>query len=228
MGPNGGSVAMDSGTGKNIHIITGRKIRMIECNAKCRYLKKLSCSGTLWQAFNLSWGPIPSYDPHTPPYPLYTCIHYTLLIPIHTGKGGRGRRANQRKGYRGNSSQSRSKTPTWLTVSPVDKLYYTPVKTTFRVWCLYSYLVHESQNTIWKNYWSFFLNSDLKCLMPPPTVVGGSWAGEAMMPYRSHCGWNTEGCSTKKLATQVKSIFAVLGQQKKPKKNMVYGTGPYA
>jgi hypothetical protein len=29
------------------------------------------------------------------------------------------------------------------TVSPVYKLYKTPVKTTFRVWCLYSYLVYD-------------------------------------------------------------------------------------
>ncbi len=71
--------------------ITGRKIILIKCNAKCRYLKKLSCSGTLWQAFNLSWGHIPSYDPHTPPYPLYTCIHYTVYLFLFTqGRGGGG------------------------------------------------------------------------------------------------------------------------------------------
>ncbi len=28
-----------------------RKIRLIESNAKCRYLKKLLCKGTLWQVF---------------------------------------------------------------------------------------------------------------------------------------------------------------------------------
>ncbi len=40
------------------------------------------------------------------------------------------------------SSQSLSKIPTWVTVSPVYKLYQTPVKTAFRVCYLYSYLVH--------------------------------------------------------------------------------------
>ncbi len=34
------------------------------------------------------------------------------------------------------SSQEGSKIPTWLTVSPVYKLYSTQVKTRFRVWCL--------------------------------------------------------------------------------------------
>jgi hypothetical protein len=28
-----------------------RKIRLIECNAKCRYLNKLTSKGTLWQVF---------------------------------------------------------------------------------------------------------------------------------------------------------------------------------
>jgi hypothetical protein len=43
---------------------------------------------------------------------------------------------------RGASLQEGSKIPTWLTISPVYKLYKTPIETTFRVWCLiYSYLV---------------------------------------------------------------------------------------
>ncbi len=57
-------------------------------------------------------------------------------ILIHTG-------TNQREGERGNSTQSRSKIPTWLTVSPVYKLYKTPENMTFRVWCLHSWFVHR-------------------------------------------------------------------------------------
>jgi hypothetical protein len=38
---------------------TRRKIRLIECNAKCRYLKKLTFKGTLWQVF-IWLRPLPS------------------------------------------------------------------------------------------------------------------------------------------------------------------------
>jgi hypothetical protein len=34
-----------------------RKIRLIECNAKCRYLRKLTCKGTLQHVFYLSEAP---------------------------------------------------------------------------------------------------------------------------------------------------------------------------
>ena len=88
--------------------------------------------------------PPPILWPHTPP-PLTHCIRvYSILIQYSHRERGR---ANQRKGERGNSSQSRSKIPTWLTVSPVYKLYKTPVQTTFRIWCLYSYLVHARRLT---------------------------------------------------------------------------------
>ncbi len=53
-----------------------RKIRLIESNAKHRYLKKFTCKGILRQVFYLSEAPY-EYDPHTPdPYTLYTCIQY--------------------------------------------------------------------------------------------------------------------------------------------------------
>ncbi len=44
-----------------------RTIRLVESNAKCRHLKKLTCKGSSWQMFIWAWGP----EPHTPP-PLYT------------------------------------------------------------------------------------------------------------------------------------------------------------
>jgi hypothetical protein len=65
-----------------------RKIRLIECNAKCRYLKKFTCKGTLLQVFYLSEAPSPPMTPYYPPYTLYTCTIYSILI--HTGKGGEG------------------------------------------------------------------------------------------------------------------------------------------
>jgi hypothetical protein len=62
----------------------------------------------------------------------------------YTKKGG-GRRGVDEPVRRleGSYSLVESKIPTLLTVSPVYKLYETPVKTTwFRVWFLYRYLVH--------------------------------------------------------------------------------------
>ncbi len=59
-----------------LHGLGRRKVRLIECNAKCRYLKNLPAKGL---------------------YTLYTCVR---VFSIHTrkGKGGGGRRTNQREG----------------------------------------------------------------------------------------------------------------------------------
>jgi hypothetical protein len=62
------------------------KIRRIESNAKCRYLKKLTCKGTLQQVFYLS--DVPSL-PIIPYYTVYLCMYNILFT--------RGR-ANQREG----------------------------------------------------------------------------------------------------------------------------------
>jgi hypothetical protein len=61
-----------------------RRNRLIERNAKCRYLKNFTCKGTLRQVFYLSEAP--SHDPIPPPphYTLYTC--FSKLI--HTERGG--------------------------------------------------------------------------------------------------------------------------------------------
>ena len=61
-----------------------RKIRLIENNAKCRYLKKLTLKGTFRQVFFLFEAPSPPMTPYSPP--LTHCIRvYSILI--HTGKG---------------------------------------------------------------------------------------------------------------------------------------------
>jgi hypothetical protein len=54
------------------------KMRLKESSAKYRYLKKLTCNGTLRQVFYLSLAPSPS---------LHTIYVYTVHILIHTGKG---------------------------------------------------------------------------------------------------------------------------------------------
>ncbi len=52
-----------------------RKIRLIESNTKYRYIKKLTCKGTLRQVFYLSEDPFP---PMTPYSPLSNCIRVRI------------------------------------------------------------------------------------------------------------------------------------------------------
>jgi hypothetical protein len=65
-----------------------REIRLIECNAKCRYLKRLTCRGTLRQVFYLSETPTPPMTPYSPP-PLHTIYVYTVYC-TYTHRRGRG------------------------------------------------------------------------------------------------------------------------------------------
>ncbi len=73
-----------------------RKIRLIESNAKCRFLKKFTCKGTLRLLFYLSEGPSPSMTPYSPP-PLTHCIRVKSIL-IHTGKGEEGLTREKVKG----------------------------------------------------------------------------------------------------------------------------------
>ncbi len=136
-----------------------RQIRLIESNAKCCYLKKFTCKGTLRQVF-ICLRPPPLLDfclgwccnfvgsesgqkqsvkllqnmlsnttQHTPiPFQPHTvCIYCTLTM----GRGeGRGRWTRE-KVKEAIVHKAGSKILTWLTVSPVYKLFWTPVKTPF-------------------------------------------------------------------------------------------------
>ncbi len=73
-----------------------RKIRQIESNAKCRYLKKLACKGILRQVFYPSRASSPPMTPYSPP-PLKQCIRVYSIHTIHTGKGGKGRELTREK-----------------------------------------------------------------------------------------------------------------------------------
>jgi hypothetical protein len=64
-----------------------RKMRLIEINAKCRYLKKLTSKRTLRQVFYLSEAQIPY------PAPLHVFV-YTVYLFTQVRGGGR---ANQRE-----------------------------------------------------------------------------------------------------------------------------------
>jgi hypothetical protein len=65
-----------------------RMIRLIESNAKCCYLNKLTCKKTLRQVFYLSVAP-PPHDPILPPPPLHTAYVYTVyLFTQGRGRGG--------------------------------------------------------------------------------------------------------------------------------------------
>jgi hypothetical protein len=60
-------------------------IRLIEINAKCRYLKKFTCKETLRQVFYLPEA-LPSYDPILPPF--HTV--YVNAVYLFTQGGGGG------------------------------------------------------------------------------------------------------------------------------------------
>ncbi len=55
--------------------------------AKCRYLKKLTCKGTVWQVFIC----LRSRTPYPPLHIQYTCIQYT-----YSHRGGEGERGGVR------------------------------------------------------------------------------------------------------------------------------------
>jgi hypothetical protein len=58
----------------NKNLLNRRKIRLIEGNAKCRYLKKFTCKGTWRKVFICLRPRIPS------PPPLYTVYVYTVYL----------------------------------------------------------------------------------------------------------------------------------------------------
>ncbi len=115
-----------------------------------RRLCKMSSSKKNWPVKGLCgrclsvWGPEPH---HTPPYTLYTCIHY-----IHTGRGWGGK-FNQREGRGATVHKAGSKIPTCLTVSLVYKLWLTPAAKSLYgsifldgdilLWCFFIKLVHD-------------------------------------------------------------------------------------
>ncbi len=62
-------------------------IKYIDTKAKCCHLKNWPVNGLCGRCLSVC-GPLPSYDriPSFPPYTLYTCTVYSILI--HRGKGG--------------------------------------------------------------------------------------------------------------------------------------------
>jgi hypothetical protein len=62
--------------------LTRRKIRLIESNDKCRYLKKLTCKWTLRQVLY-------QYEVLSPPMTLYSPTVYVYTVYLFThGRGG--------------------------------------------------------------------------------------------------------------------------------------------
>ncbi len=96
--------------------LTSWKIRLIEYNAKCRRLNKLTCKRTLREVFiclrHRTLYPLP-------PYTLYTYIQYSYSLREGVEEG---RVFLTREKVRGATvHRAGSKIPTWLTVSPVCK-----------------------------------------------------------------------------------------------------------
>jgi hypothetical protein len=93
-----------------------RKIRLIEGNAKCRHLKKLTCQETFWQVFIFSEAQNPI------PLPLlYTEYVYTVYFryTYSDREGGRGEDWFREKIRGAIVHKAGSKKPKWLTLSPV-------------------------------------------------------------------------------------------------------------
>ncbi len=100
------------------------------------FLKKFTRKGTWRQVFICLRPPIPSPSP-----PLLHTIHTPVLI--HTGKEGRGGRWTSEK-VRGTLVHKRGRKyqHDWLYFQSINSINSIKAKTTFRVWCLYKYLVH--------------------------------------------------------------------------------------
>ncbi len=113
-----------------------RKIRLIESNVICRFLKKFPVKGLCGRCFTCL-RPSPLLWPHTlhPPPPVTHCI---LVFMYNYSHGERGGGELTREKVRGAiiHKAGRKYQHDWL------YLQSTPVKTTFRVCCLYSYLAH--------------------------------------------------------------------------------------
>ncbi len=59
----------------SVKILTAERL---DCKAKCRYLKILTCKGALRHVFYLPEAPSPPMVPYSPLYTLYACIQYTV------------------------------------------------------------------------------------------------------------------------------------------------------
>ncbi len=90
------------------------------------------------------WGP----QPHTTPHTLCTCTQYTYS---HRKEGGES--WTREKVIGATVHKAGWKIPTWLTVSPLLQSIIsikTPVKTTFRVWCLTDIWSMATKGLTWK------------------------------------------------------------------------------
>ncbi len=103
----------------------------------------LTYKRTLRQVFYLYEAPSPPMTPYCTPTPLTHCLCVYSLF-IHTGKGGRCGELTREK-IRGAivHKAGRKYQHDWLYLQSINSIKR-HVKTTFRVCCLYGYLVHAS------------------------------------------------------------------------------------
>jgi hypothetical protein len=115
---------------------TRRKIKLIEGNAKCRHLKKLTYKGSLWQVFIC----LRPKNPIPPPPPLqtvqYMCIQYT-----YSHRKGGGVEPERRLEGQQFTKQGRVEN-TNLSINFEKYLLPSPFTSQFLdvilLWCLYS------------------------------------------------------------------------------------------
>jgi hypothetical protein len=92
--PGSGSAFRAKAVARFKNLASGSRVERLDymlSNAKCRYLKRFTCKGTLRQVFYLSEA-LPSYDPIPPPLYTMYIVHVTRVysILIHTLGGGGG------------------------------------------------------------------------------------------------------------------------------------------
>ncbi len=119
-----------------IDVAQRRKIRLIENNAKCRYLKSWPVKGFCDRCF-ICLRPVPSFDPILPPYTLHTCIQY-----IYSHREGERRRANQREAREAMLHEAgRKYQQDWLYLQSINSIKH-QIRRHLGFGVFYSYLIH--------------------------------------------------------------------------------------
>ncbi len=97
-------------------------------HAKCRHVKNWPVKGLCGRCLFV-WFP----EPHPPPPTHCLCLYKNIQYTYSNREGG-GESWTREKGSGATVYKARSKIPTWLTVSPVYKLWYSPAAKSLYRW----------------------------------------------------------------------------------------------
>ncbi len=134
-----------------------RRTRLIESSAKCRYLKKLTCKGTLLQVFYL---PEALSPPMTPCPPLHTEFYHTVYFFTH-GRGDGGELTRDWEKVRGAivHKAGRKYQHDWLYLQPVNSIKHQNRR--HLGFGFFSFLVHDFNSIIIFWYGGLILNQPI-------------------------------------------------------------------